>query len=167
MPGNSLEWVLSSSTFRTNWTFESMMPLAQATGFSDEAAAVHAGKVREIDLVRSSFAREYLAALVRARGPCAGEFERVQLLQRQQDGACHDCRGKDQVSKYDHRLFLEPLSVTAQHEENTSWTGGARWMLDLNQRSCARPGSRICAERRRTASRRHRSSRGSALNWKE
>src|SRR5712664_823042 len=54
-------------------------------------------------------------------------------------------------------FFLEPLSVTAQHEENTSLTGGARWMLDLDQRSRAQRGSGSCAERRRTASRRHRS----------
>src|SRR5882672_3042257 len=40
-------------------------------------------------------------------------------------------------------------------------------MLDLNQRSRARRGSGSCAERRRTTSRRHRSSRGSALNRKE
>jgi hypothetical protein len=39
-------------------------------------------------------------------------------------------------------------------------------MLDLNQRSRARRGSRSCAERRRTANRRHRSSRGSGLNSK-
>src|SRR5882672_8630734 len=38
-------------------------------------------------------------------------------------------------------FFLEPLSVTAQHEENTPWTGGARWMLDWDQRTRARRGS--------------------------
>ncbi len=117
--------VLSSSTFRKNWTFESMMPEAprddqvdgltaflprldravlelasQPIGFGDKAAAIHAGKIREIDLVRSPFAGEYLAALVRARGPCASELERVEL-----GGACHDCRSKDQVSKHNHRLF--------------------------------------------------------------
>jgi hypothetical protein len=75
--------------------FESMMFEAHATirlmvcelasqpiSFNDEAAAIHAGKIREIQLIRASFADEYLAALVRARGPSAGELERVHLMRR-------------------------------------------------------------------------------------
>jgi len=54
---------------------------SQPIGFSNEAAAVHARKIREIHLVRSPFAREYLAALVRAGGPRTGELEGAQLLQ--------------------------------------------------------------------------------------
>ena len=52
---------------------------SQAIGFSDEAAAVYTGEIGEIDLVRTAFASEYLAALFRTRGPCTGEVERARV----------------------------------------------------------------------------------------
>lgn len=51
-------------------------------GFGDKPAPVDAGEIGEIDLFRASLAGEYLAALLRTRGPCTGKIKRVRWRYR-------------------------------------------------------------------------------------
>jgi hypothetical protein len=46
----------------------------EAVGLDDEAASMLLGKCREPDLFRSPLPDEYVAALIRIRGPCSGEI---------------------------------------------------------------------------------------------
>ena len=109
MPGNIRDILFGSSTFRLNWTFESMMSDAaarddihglpvlfprldlaagkfasQMVSLDDEAASMLRGKRGEPDLARPSLPDKYAAALIRVRGPCPGEVEGMRLFEKDQ-----------------------------------------------------------------------------------